>query len=433
MHIYFSGIGGSGIGPLARIAKQAGYEVSGSDKSESEYTQQLRKDGIDLHIGQTTEAIAKIHNHKPINWFVYTSALPLESPDHPELKFAKANSIKTSRRDELLNHIIKDKWLKLIGVAGTHGKSTTTAMVIWLFHQLGIPIGHSVGAKIPFAPMGQLQEGSEYFVYECDEFDRNFLAFHPQISAITGISWDHHEIFPTQDDYQQAFRDFIAQSKKTVLWQADSDALELGGSHQTVVLQEHDSAIKAIHLPGEFNRRDAWLAIQTVHAAVGAQTSTLLNLINSFPGLKQRMEKLAPNLYSNYAHTPEKIMGGMSTALEIAATGNQKVVVIYEPLTNRRQHYIKDTYKDCFAGASKLYWVPTYLAREDENLPLLGPKDLIPSLTNADIAEPAEMDAQLLEHIKSHLKNGDLVVAMGASGAGSLDEWLRKNIKENQL
>jgi UDP-N-acetylmuramate-alanine ligase len=145
------------------------------------------------------------------------------------------------------------------------------------------------------------------------------------------------------------------------------------------------------------------------------------------------MEQLLPHLFTNYAHTPEKILGGMSTALELAKKHGKSVVIIYEPLTNRRQHHIKHEYKGTFTGAKKLYWVRTYLAREDPNLPLLTPADLINHLDDPAIAAPAEIDDALAETIKQHLQQGDMVVAMGASGGGSLDEWLRTKIKEGKL
>lgn len=434
MHIFFSGIGGGGVGPLALIAKQAGYEVSGSDQKESDYTKLLQSKGISLHIGQTAEAIQAVHDKKPIDWLVFSSAITRDNSQHPEMLFAQLNRIKMSKRDELLTQIIQEKGLKLIGIAGTHGKSTTTAMTIWLFHQLGIPIGHSVGAKIPFAPMGELQPGSEFFVYECDEFDYNFLSFHPYIAAITGIGWDHHEIFPTEESFKKAYRDFIAQSERTILWQEEYDLLGYDDPSAFTILDNHDTRINAdIAIPGEFNRQDAWQAIQAVHIATGAPIDTLVGHVNNFPGLKQRMEQLKPHLFTNYAHTPEKILGGMSTALEMAKANGKDVVIIYEPLTNRRQHHIKDEYKNSFEGAKKLYWVRTYLAREDPNLPLLSPAELINHLDDPSIATPAEVDDALAHTIKKHLADGDMVVAMGASGGGSLDEWLRTNIKEGKL
>jgi len=426
MHIYFSGIGGHAIGPLAMIAKQAGYDVSGSDKQESLETKNLQQQGIAVHIGQTTEQIAAVHAKQPIDWLVYSSALTYGSPNHPELAFAEEHGIKHSKRDDLLNKIIEDRNLKLLAFSGTHGKTTTTAMAIWLMQNLNLPISYSVGARISFGPMGTFTPGSEYFIYECDEFDRNFLAFHPYLSAITGIAWDHHEIFPTREDYNEAYVDFIGQSQHTIAWERDSDILRLPTSTSLTVLSDSDPAIAAIKQYGVFNRQDAWLAVQAVAYCTGTPVEQLVPIIDRFPGLTQRMERLAPNLYTNYAHTPEKIKGGMSAALEMAAEAGQDLIIIYEPLTNRRQLYIKDDYKDTFAGAAKVYWVPTYLAREDPDVAVLSPAELIPYLSDPSIAEPAAIDDTLAAHIREHLDQGALVVAMGAAGGGSLDEWLRE-------
>lgn len=427
MHIYFSGIGGTAIGPLALIAQQAGYDVSGSDKQDSQYIQYLRKHGIDnIHIGQDRAAMAAVHNKNPIDWFVYTSALPLENPNAPELVFCEEQAIKTSKRDELLNQLLGDQKLKLIAIAGTHGKTTTTAMVVWLFKRLGLPLSYSVGAKISFGDMGQFEPGSEYFAYECDEFDRNFLAFEPHLSLITGVSWDHHEIFPTREDYQAAFRDFISQSRHTLVWQDDDDYLELTDFGGVQVLSPDDPDIESLHLKGLYNRMDAWLAIQAVHRITKAPIEQLMQHMDDFPGLQRRMEQLIPNLYSDYAHTPEKIRGAMSVALEIAAETGQKLVVIYEPLTNRRQHYMLDDYKDCFDGAAHVYWTPSYLAREDPYQFIIPPSELITHLTDPTIAEPAELDDKLHRTIQNHLDKGDMVVGMAGGGGGSLDEWLRQ-------
>ena len=425
MHIYFSGIGGAGISSAALLAHQAGFTVSGSDKQDGSYIHYLQKAGVrDIAIGQSYQHIAATHAAKPIDWFVYTSALTMEQQDAPELRFCREHGIKTSKRDEFLNMLIQKKNQKLIAVAGTHGKSTTTAMIIWLFKELNVPVSYAVGAKMNVGELSLFDPKSEYFVYECDEFDRNFLAFRPYISVITGLAWDHHEIFPTQEAYSHAFRDFISQSRRTILWRSDFSALHLQKNQTLEVLAHNEAHIAQLNLAGRFNREDGWLAIQTVARITSRDPATFTASMNRFPGLAQRMERLAPNVYTNYAHTPEKIKGGMSAAQEIAAPG-QKIIVIYEPLTNRRQYFIQNDYKDCFAGAAKLYWVPTYLAREDPAQPVLTPKQLITHLARPKIAEPAELDSQLAAAIRTHVKNGDLVVAMGASGAGSLDEWLR--------
>ena len=121
----------------------------------------------------------------------------------------------------------------------------------------------------------------------------------------------------------------------------------------------------------------------------------------------------------------------MSVALEMASQGNdgkgQNVVVVYEPLTNRRQHYMIDDYKDCFAGASQIYWIPSYLAREDPGQRIIPPEELISHLSDPSIAIPMERDDRLKATIQKHLDAGDMVVGMAGGGGDSLDEWLRAN------
>jgi UDP-N-acetylmuramate--alanine ligase len=428
MHIYFSGIGGAGIGPLSQVAHDAGYKVSGSDKQNSSYIGYLKKHGIDnIHIGQDRESIEKVHEKDPIDWFVYSSALTLENPNAPELAFCKENDIKVSKRDELLNEILKEKQLKLVAIAGTHGKTTTTAMLTYLLTSLDLPISYLLPAKTSFAEMGNYNPKSSYFIYEADEFDHNFLAFEPEISLISGVSWDHYEIFKTREDYQEAFKDFIGQSSKTYIWQEDYDYLGLDTEDNAIeVLNSADPEIEKIELDGQYNRLDAYLTIKAVHDVTNKPIDELIRIVNSFPGLSRRMEQIVPNLYTDYAHTPEKIKGAMSVALEMAKREGQKLVVVYEPLTDRRQHYIIDQYKDCFNGVEKLYWLPSYLAREDPEQDILPPSELIKHLSNPAIAEPSEKNEDLKHIIKDLISQNYMVVCMAGGGGGSLDDWLRE-------
>ncbi len=427
MHVYFSGIGGAAIGPLAQLAKQAGYDISGSDARDSQYIDYLKKHGIsDIHIGQTREQIAKLHARKPIDWFVYSSALPKTDPDHPELVFCKHMNIKATKRDEFINKIIKDKKLKLIAIAGTHGKTTTTAMAIWLFKQLGLPVSYSVGAKISYGEMGEFDPKSDYFVYEADEFDRNFLSFYPEIALITGIDWDHPDIYPSRQAYYEAFVEFLGQSKQVVIWQDDTEKLGLAPQPSFSVLDPKDPAInKEFTLHGLVNRQDAWLVAHGIGDITGLPLSRMIKHLNDFPGVSRRFEEIAPNLYSDYAHTPPKIAGALQLAHEVAG---DNVVVVYEGLHNTRQHFIKDELAHLFQDVKQLYIVPSYLAREDKELKLLSPAD-IKNLLNPESqahAEVMELDKTLVNAIKSHISNGEMVLCLSAGGGGSLDEWLRK-------
>lgn len=428
MHIFFSGIGGTGIGPLALIARQAGYTVSGSDKQDSQYIKYLRDKGItNVYIGQTEKAIAAAHAKNPIDWYVYSSAVGREDAEHPELKFVEAEGIRKSKRDELLNQILKDKKLKLFAVAGTHGKTTTTAMAIWLFKQLKVPVSYSVGAKISFGDMGHYEPGSEYFIYEADEFDRNFLTFHPHLSIITGIGWDHPDIFPTEEEYYAAFRQFLDQSEYAFIW--NDDAATLGLTESTAKMSIiHKSDYVNFTQIGAVNREDAALATQGVMDILQKEDITeLTDLMNTFPGVSRRFEEIAKNVYSDYAHTPEKIRGALQLAREVAG---QNVVVVYEGLHNTRQHFIKDDLGRLFEGTKKLYIVPSYRAREDESLEDLTPSKLAELINTPKDIEPSKLDDTLKHKLAQHAQAGDLVLCLSAGGGGSLDEWIRQGFSQ---
>ncbi|QQS20138.1 hypothetical protein IPL85_01650 [Candidatus Saccharibacteria bacterium] len=426
MHIFFSGIGGTGIGPLALVAKQAGYDVSGSDKQGSQYIEYLREHGItDISIDQSEENISTIHARHAIDWYVYSSAVAIEQPDAPEFRFCRKQSIRMSKRDELLNEILSQKNLKLIAVAGTHGKTTTTAMSVWVFKQLNIPISYILPAKSSFAEMGAFEQGAEYFIYECDEFDRNFLQFHPTLSLITGIVWDHPDIYPTSENYSQAFKNFICQSHSSVMWQSDVTRIGNQPSENDAVLSDTDEKMKLIKLSGEVNRRNAWQVANALAPFLHKPVDELVTILEQFPGVSRRFEQLLPGLYSDYAHTPEKIRGALQLGHEVAG---ENLVVVYEGLHNTRQHFIKNTLPTLFEGVKQLYVVPSYLAREDESLELLTPEKLC-KLLSAEVqahAEPAALGDRLNQRLQAHLDSDDTVLCLSAGGGGSLDELLRQ-------
>jgi UDP-N-acetylmuramate--alanine ligase len=427
MHIYFSGIGGTGIGPLALVAKQAGYAVSGSDKQMSNYIEYLQGQGItEIHIGQSADEIRAIDQKHKIDWFVYSSALPMENPNHPELKYCEENGIRTSKRDELLNKILEDKKQKLIAIAGTHGKTTTTALTVWLMQQAGIPISYILPAKTSFAQMGAYDDASEYFVYEADEFDRNFLAFAPELSVITGVDWDHPDIYPTRESYNEAFKEFLSQSKQSVMWQVDVDRLGLGTTDGITVLE---AAHPDITLPGEVNRQNAWEAVIAVNKLSGTDTDKLIKSVNEFPGVSRRFEQIAPGLFSDYAHTAPKIRGALQLGHEVAG---DKLVVVYEGLHNTRQHFMKDDLVHLFDDVKHLFIVPSYLAREDTSLEFWKPADLqaIMSEKTRTHTTPMELNTQLHHAIYEYLLEGNIVLCLTAGGGGSLDEWLRQSFAQ---
>ncbi len=413
MNIFFSGIGGVGIGPLAQLARDAGHKVLGSDAHESLTTQALKEQSISVHIGQDPNWLEVQHTLEPIDWFVYTAAL---SEDHPELATAKRLGIKCTKRDELLQHILTEKNLKLVAVSGTHGKTTTTGMLIWAFKELSIPVSYSIGTTINFGPSARYVPGSDYFIYECDEFDRNFLHFHPFLSLITSLGYDHPDTYPTKQEYQQAFSDFINQSSHTIGWR--HDLKQLPSPDQDKLWQLGDNEVALITLAGEHNRRNATLVLKSLeYLGLGHEPA----LLESFPGTNRRFEKLADNLYSDYGHHPTEIAATLQMARELS----NNVVLVYQPHQNVRQHEIKNLYRNCFKDANKIYWLPTYLSRENPDLPILSPAELTEDIVNKDTITVVDLDDHLWSEIQSHRQKGDLVLCMGA---GSIDGWLRTHL-----
>ena len=418
MHIYFSGIGGVAIGPLAEIAHDAGYAVSGSDQQDSLMTSQLRERGINVVIGQDGSQIDKEHLSQPIDWFVYTAAL---SDDHPELAYAREQGIRNSKRDELLAEIIREKNLKLVAVSGTHGKTTTTGLLVWAFQQLGIPISYSVGTTINFGPSGKFDEKSEYFVYECDEFDRNMLHFEPYLSLITSLDHDHFDTYPTADDYRHAFVKFLEQSAYSLLWTKDLRYLE---ADPAADIEAYDEFMNLSHLrlPGDHVRHNAYLVERALLRLLPeTHHDRIISAINSFPGTARRFEKLADNLYSDYGHHPVEIAATLQLAREIS----DHVVLVYQPHQNVRQHEVKGDYTRCMRLAEEIYWLPTYLSREDPDLEVLTPEQLTERLVNRSSVHYADLNDQLWNEINKHRGEGKLVLCMGA---GSIDSWVRSRI-----
>lgn len=415
MNIYFAGIGGVGIGPLAEIASDAGNYIAGSDAAKSPVTYQLEAKGVEIVYMQDGSFVEQVHANHPLDWFIYTAAMP---QDHPELIKARELGIKTGKRDELISDIIREHNLKLIAVAGTHGKTTTTGMLVWVMKQLGVPISYSVGSTLSFGPSGRYDENAQYFVYECDEFDRNFLHFTPYLSLITSVDYDHPDTYPTPEDYFAAFQQFIDHSEHTIMWEREaSQGLQI--RTDGIVLKMADTLPS--HLIGVHNRENATLVAQACqYLGIGAY-NTVPTILDTFPGTARRFEQLDTGLYSDYGHHPTEIAATLQLAHELS----EHVTLVYQPHQNTRQHQVRAQYTNCMELADKIYWLPTYLSREDPNLPVLSPQDLTINLSNRQAVEYRELNDQLWTDIQHERAQGSLVVVMGA---GTVDGWLRDQL-----
>ncbi|MDO5451921.1 MAG: cyanophycin synthetase, partial [Candidatus Saccharibacteria bacterium] len=207
----------------------------------------------------------------------------------------------------------------------------------------------------------------------------------------------------------QAFEQFKSQSENVIL----------------------DLEFSDFKLAGEVRRRDAGFAMEAIKEIVANENleitdAKIVEVLNKFPGVGRRFERLYQGIYTDYAHHPEEIKATMDVALdEMELRGKKGVVVVYQPHQNTRQHEVQDLYYDAFIGADKIFWLPTYLTREDESLPVIRPMDFINGLSNAEMAEVAEIGDELWMEILRYNNLGYLVILMTA---GPADEWLREQI-----
>ncbi len=411
MKIYISGISGTGMGPLALMAKQAGLEVLGSDLAEGAVSDELRKMGIEFDV-KTKQDGSFLEKHlSEIDWFVHTSALP---ENHAELVMARKAEIRISKRDELIAYLVEKMGLKMVAVAGTHGKTTTTSMIIWGALQLEIPISYLVGTTLPFAEAGSYNPNSQFLIYEADEYDRNFLHFFPWLSIITVATYDHPDIYPTKANYQAAFDKFRGQSDEVI---------------EGTKLKSFD-----FKLAGEARRKDATMAtvaLQRMAEELGMMIpeDKIISVLDDFPGAGRRFERITDGVYSDYGHHPEEVASTVEIAKEEAKLrGLKGVVLLYEPHQNTRQHEVRAGYKRAFNGVSKLYWLPTYLTRENPKLKVITPEEFIADLDEQAkaVGEAVEMGEELAEKLKDWHEQKYLILLMTA---GPADMWLRKVFK----
>ena len=434
MNIYISGITGTGLGPLALMAKRAGFNVCGTDLAKGAIYDELVEAGIEVKIGPQDGEFLKEKLAEGVDWFVYTSAL---KEDHAELVMARTKGVKCTKRDDFTEFLVEKLGLKMVAVAGTHGKTTTTAMIVWGALKLGIPVSYIVGTTLGFAPSGAYQEKDKYFVYEADEYDRNFLRYHPWLAVIPSVSYDHPDIYPTREDYLAAFEQFRLQSRK-VLGDVGGDSA--GESWQS------EFSPSDFNLAGEARRIDASLAASAIMEMVGDLSESkvgvdefkhektqldreeLIKVLDEFPGVGRRFERIGDGVYSDYAHHPEEIAATLGVAKdEKDRLGKAGVVVVYQPHQNTRQHEVKDGYRKAFLGADKVFWLPTYLTRENENLKVLTPEDFVQLMENGQIAEPAELGSELEKRLKEYLEKGYIVLLMTA---GPADGWMREKFRD---
>lgn len=366
--IHFIGIGGVGMSAMAKYAKHHGIVVTGSDASASEITRDLQNNyDIPVNIGTYANNITENHD-----LVVYSPAVP---EGNRERERAYELDINQLSYPQMLGGISKDSFT--IAIAGTNGKTTTTAMAIEVLKNLGLNPTGIIGAKMQKYGSNFIPGQSDYFITEACEYKQSFLNIHHDVLVITNISEDHLDYFKDLADIQETFKKFIHNKKSigTVICNTQLEHLQpiiaeatKEGMNIIDYSKYHPSSIELL-IPGEHNKQNAATTLAVVEA-LGESVPTAKNyLAREFKGVERRMEHVGMTtegiqIFDDYAHNPEGLDYLIAGLREFYP--EKKIIMLFEPHLYSRTRDFKNEFARALEAVDVLYLFPTYRAREEE-------------------------------------------------------------------
>ena len=418
--VFFVGIGGIGISAIARMMLLDGKEVSGSDMAENEVARELEGIGVRIDIGQSFDFIPE-----DTDLIVYSIAVPDYDPKFFEQ--IKNSGIAYKSYPEMLSIVTADKYT--IAISGTHGKTTTTAMLGGALVGAGLDPSMIVGALLK--DKSNLVVGqSEYFVVEACEYERSFLNIHPKILIITNIEADHLDYYGDLAGVEQAFSEMVDQTDLAVVCNPADPSVSrvLKDKNLKVVdYMQYIDKLPKLSVPGDHNRQNAAAAL-VVADILGAPLDKAKGALSEFTGIWRRLEKKGQTdfgtiVYDDYAHHPTEIKASLSGLRELYPRGEKKITIVFQPHLYSRTKALFDDFIESFDLADEVVFLPIYFAREEPD------PDVASSKLAAKIAEKGvktvsfETFDQAEEHIKTlGLGSSDVLVTMGAGEAYKVAE-----------
>lgn len=454
--LHFVGIGGIGMSGIAEILLDQEFKVSGSDKTMSEVTERLQKLGAVIYEGHRAENVTA-----DVDALVYSSAVLM---DNPEVLEAQRRKIPVIRRAEMLAEVMRLKYG--VGVAGTHGKTTTTSMISLVLMVGGLDPTVIVGGKLSGLGGTNARLGKgEFIVVEADEFDRSFLSITPTIAVLTTLETDHLDCYRDLEDIKSAFIQFAEKvpfygfivlcldepalqdimpqlSKKKIVTygvnpQADIQAVDIHHRENlstfTVLQGSDELGSVTIQVPGRHNVQNALAAI-TVGIELSVPFDKVKEGIEKFAGVYRRWEEKGDadgiTVYDDYAHHPTECRATLAGA---KAGWRRRIVCVFQPHLYSRTRDFYDEFGKAFLLSDVLVVTDVYPAREE---PIQG-------VTGELIANAAEQFGHKDVHYvpdKKHIpqslmkitKKGDIVITMGAGDIWKYGEEFLKNLKSKK-
>lgn len=368
--LHFIGVGGAGMSGLAAVAGRLGADVTGSDRTDSSYLDRLRREGIEPTVGHDADNL-------PQGAEVVVSTAIHEG--NPELARARERGLPVLHRSELLAELCLER--RTIAVAGTHGKTSTTGMLVHALRTLGMKPSYFVGGELPGAapgddPANSGWEGGEWVVVEADESDGSFLALDPEIAVITNLEMDHHGRWSNLAELREAFRDFAAKSSHVIAPSPSDDPglAEMLPAGQTSYFDESSPGPAELDLavPGAHNRLNARAALATLRA-IGVDLEEGRSALAGFPGVRRRLELKGEihgsRIYDDYAHHPTEVRAALGALRELDP---ERLIAVFQPHLYSRTKVFGQEFGEALAVADEVIVLDVYAAREEPVGPLAG-------------------------------------------------------------
>lgn len=453
-HIHIIGIGGIGTSALARVLARWGYRVTGSDAAASALTAALSTEGIGVTIGHHAEAAAGA------DLVVYSAAV---RDTNPELAAARAAGTPTVKRAALLGLIANAR--DGLAVAGTHGKSTTSAMLAKICSDAGRDPSFFVGAILQDFGTNAHAGGGELVVVEADEYDRSFLQLFPRVAIVTTVEHDHPDIYPTYESMRGAYLAFLAQVRPggTIVISADDPGcvtllsaiataagvtiqtygraatadwrIVADGAGDTVLSAGVAVATLALRMPVEHYRRNA-LAALVAAVAVGITPDVAAASLGTFSGTGRRLELKGEArgiaIIDDYAHHPTEVAVNLRAARE--RFPGRPIWAVFQPHTYSRTKLLLHEFAAALADADRVLLLDIYAARETDTLGVSA-DDLVVLLPQRGeplrAARPADAAEVLLaEYAAGRLKAGAVVLTFGAGDVTEIGSMVLDGLRD---
>ena len=394
--VFFVGIGGIGISAIARMMLLEGKQVFGSDISENEITNELKKLGAKIFTGQGVELI-------PTNVDLIIYSIAIKKYDSVFCKKLEQLGVPLMSYPEMLGVVTADKYT--IAVAGTHGKTTTTAMIAKILIDAGLDPSVIVGSLLKDYKSNLVMGKSELFVVEACEYERSFLNLKPKILVITNIEAEHLDYYKDLADIKNAFDQLMSQSENVI-------------SDYTKFLDK----VPKLKLPGEHNRMNAAAAF-AVADFLNIDEDIIRKSLTEFSGTSRRLEKrgvteVGTIIYDDYAHHPTEIKASLQALRELYPESEKDIIILFQPHLYSRTKALFGDFSKSFKGTDKILLLPIYFAREAKDESVSSEK-LAEAISQRGEQAQAFPDFDSAETAVKALKLGaeDVFVTMGAGEA----------------